>query len=176
VLLILIGLRGSGKTTIGRAVASQLSIPFQDLDDATTAILGAGSVSEAFTKFGQPAFRKSEVQALQTALSNSNQVLALGGGTPTAPGAAALLKQAQTAGAEILYLRATAQTLRARLNNQTHDRPPVTGADPLAEIDAVLAQRDPGYLALADFVINVDGLTEPATTAQVLASGLRTKD
>lgn len=173
-ILILIGLRGSGKTTIGRAVASRLSRPFHDLDDATTKILGASSTSEAFTKHGQPAFRKAETQALQTALNNSNQVLALGGGTPTAPGATTLLKQAQSTGAQIIYLRATAQTLRARIQNQTHDRPSLTGADPLAEIDAVLAQRDPTYLALADVVINVDGQTEATTVTQVLASGLRT--
>jgi shikimate kinase len=173
VILILIGLRGSGKTTIGRAVATRLLIPFQDLDDATTKTLGASSVSEAFTRHGQPAFRKAEAQALQAALNNSNQVLALGGGTPTAPGATELLKQAQAAGAQILYLRATAQTLRARIQNQTHDRPSLTGADPLIEIDAVFAQRDPAYLALADFVINVDGQTEAATVTQVLASGLR---
>ena len=48
-------------------------------------------------------------------LSNGLATFTLGGGTPTAPGATALLKQAQTTGAQILYLRATAQTLRARL-------------------------------------------------------------
>jgi shikimate kinase len=174
VTLILIGLRGSGKTTIGRAVASHLSLPFQDLDDATTKILGASSVSEAFTKRGQQAFRQAETLALESALKTQNQVLALGGGTPTAPGAVALLKQSQSTGAQILYLRVTAQSLRARLQSLTHDRPSLTGIDPLAEIDAVLAQRDPAYLALADVVINVDGQTEAATIAQVLASGLRT--
>ncbi len=172
VLLIFIGLRGSGKTTIGRAVAARLSLPFQDLDDATTKLLNANSVAEAFTKHGQPAFRQAEAKALKVALKNNNQILALGGGTPTAPDATSLLKQAQSTGAQIIYLRATAQTLRARLQNQTQDRPSLTGADPLIEVDAVLAQRDPAYLALADFVVNVEGQTEAATIAQVLASVL----
>jgi shikimate kinase len=170
VLIILIGLRGAGKTAIGRALAARLSLPFVDLDDLTAKAMGAPTVGEAFRSGGQAAFRRAEAEALQRAVMAQGQVLALGGGTPIAPGAADTLRGSQRAGAKLVYLRASAQTLRSRLENQTHDRPSLTGADPLAEIDAVLAQRDPMYLALADTVVGVDGLSEDQVLSQVLAA------
>lgn len=170
--LILMGLRGSGKSTLGRASASALAWPFVDLDDHTPKVLGEASVASAFSKHGQPAFRKAEASALETVLraATSPIVLALGGGTPTAPGADALLKHAAQRGALLVYLRASEATLRARLAqaNNTH-RPSLTGNDPLLEIGPVLAQRDPLYLDLASDVFNVDGLSESAVVDKLLA-------
>ena len=178
-LLILIGLRGSGKSTIGRALAAHLHVPFTDLDDLTAQSLGAHSASAALRTHGEPAFRRAEAAALSTALSNTNQVLSLGGGPPTAPRAADLLKQAQATGATIVYLRATAETLRHRLQSTPHDRPSLTGADPAAEAEQILAQRDPLYLTLADKVIATDNHTPPLLLATLLATnpdGLMSRD
>lgn len=158
-MIILIGLRGSGKTTIGRALAARLNIPFRDLDDATVRVLGASSVSEAWRAQGEKAFREAEKTALAAALSAPAGVLALGGGTPTAPGASELIRAAQNAGVRVVYLRGAAAVLRTRLEGKTGDRPSLTGADPLAEIDAVLAKRDPLYLELADMVIDTNDRT-----------------
>jgi shikimate kinase len=157
-MIILIGLRGSGKTTIGRALAVRLGVAFCDLDDLTVRAMGAASVAEAWRAQGEVGFREAEKKALAEALSTQGGVLALGGGTAMNAGAAERLNEAQAAGARIIYVRAGAATLRGRLEGKTADRPSLTGADPLAEIEAVLAKRDPVYLKIADVVVNTDGL------------------
>jgi len=80
-------------------------------------------------------------------------ILALGGGTPTAPGAEALLR-ARAPGWKIVYLRAAAEVLSARIR-EGKGRPSLTGGDPAEEVGEVLERRDPLYLALADEVIDV---------------------
>lgn len=159
--LVLIGLRGSGKTTIGRMVAERLRRPFIDLDDETARVLSAPTVGEAFSKHGEPAFRKAEAGALVRILKTDGQVIALGGGTPTAPGAADLLRRERDTGRVfIAYLAADAQTLRRRLaGTDISSRPSLTGADPLAEIEAVLAKRDGLFRGLADEVVDTDSVS-----------------
>lgn len=159
--LILMGLRGSGKSTLGRALGAALGREVVDLDDLTPVLLGCASIAQAWSAAGEPGFREAEARALGEVLSRDNQVIALGGGTPTAPGAADLLRAHRAAtGARLIYLRAGAEELRARLGaaDNSH-RPPLTpGArDPIAEIEAVHAARDPLYLALADDVLEVAG-------------------
>lgn len=169
--VVLIGLRGSGKSTLGRALAERLGRPFVDLDDLTPRLLGAATVAEAWAASGEAAFRRSELHALTEALGRPGQIIALGGGTPTAAGAADLLKAEQQQGrAKLVYLTAEAETLRARLAaTDNSNRPSLTGFDPLVEIEAVLARRDPLYRDLADEVIDTDG-REPAQILDELAS------
>lgn len=160
--LLLIGLRGSGKSTFGRRLAQRLDRPFIDLDDLTPAELAEASVADAFTRHGEPAFRAAEVRALIKVLAIDNQVIALGGGTPTAPGAADLLRAGQASGTlKLIYLRASPQSLRRHLTGarNTH-RPSLTGQDPLAEIEEVLAQRDGLYQTLANIVYQTDDRTK----------------
>ncbi|QKK09395.1 MAG: hypothetical protein HND58_15335 [Planctomycetota bacterium] len=107
--LLLIGLRGSGKSTLGRLVAERLVADglvaaFSDLDDAVLARLGHATVAEAWNTLGEPAFRTAETACLRervpAALDDGTPqvVVALGGGTPTAPGAAELLGERGSAG------------------------------------------------------------------------------
>src|SRR5690349_2822005 len=104
-IVLLIGLRGSGKTTIGRTLAERLSLSFADLDDLTVKALGATTVSEAWRTHGEAAFRRAEATALKIRITTDSQVLALGGGTPTAPGAGDVIRAAQKQGARVVYLR-----------------------------------------------------------------------
>jgi shikimate kinase len=161
--LILIGLRGSGKSTLARELAARLSCAWVDLDDVTPRELGCATVAEAWSTRGEPAFRAAEAAALATVLSGGGaRVIALGGGTPTAPGTAELLRAEQSAGrARVVYLRASAAALRERLRGAMGaNRPSLTGGDPLAEIDEVFARRDEPYRRIADRVIEVDGMNE----------------
>lgn len=160
--VLLIGLRGSGKTTLGRQLATKLHRPFVDMDDQTAALLGTETVAQAWEQFHESGFRQAETRALKRLLVNHGQVIALGGGTPTAPGARMLISRAQADGdAEVIYLRANATTLRERLKDaDLTDRPSLTGTDTITEIDLILAQRDRPYRDLANEVINVDGLSE----------------
>lgn len=154
-LVILMGLRGSGKSSVGPALARAIGKPFVDLDDLLAQQAGAPSAAALWADIGQAGFREREAEALRHLLDGPACVLALGGGTPTAPGAAEALRTArETAGTIVVYLRADAALLHARLSRtDMAARPSITGADPLAEIAGVLAARDPLYLSLADMVI-----------------------
>ncbi|MCH7962234.1 MAG: hypothetical protein IIC49_07845, partial [Planctomycetes bacterium] len=88
--VLLMGLRGSGKSTIGREFAAASGRTFIDLDELTLVRLGTESVAEAWARFGESAFRAAEREELDRVLRSrpsGRTIVALGGGTPTAPGA-----------------------------------------------------------------------------------------
>ena len=164
------GLRGSGKSTLGRAVAARAGLEFVDMDAVTTGLLGEDTLPELWAKLGEPAFRAAEAEALGeqlAVLSRAKRVLALGGGTPTAPGAERMLNDAVgERRIELVYLRGEPELLRGRLaSTDTAERPTLTGAGTLAEIERVFAARDGLYRRLASLVIpladrGVEELTE----------------
>lgn len=174
--LLLIGLRGSGKSTLAGALADRIGRASLDLDDCTREYLGAGSITDLFNRFGEARFRAAEYRALvNQAITGARRgpVVALGGGTPTAPGAAEFLRDAASRGmCVIVYLRGSPGTLRERLARDAgDDRPSLTGADPLDEIDAVFASRDPLYCQLAAHIIEIDGQT-PGQTLDAICAAL----
>lgn len=156
--LVLIGLRGSGKSTLGRLVAERLGWAFNDLDDRTAAHLGHPTVAGAWAAAGEPGFRAAEVVVLRDALKETNTVIALGGGTPTAPGAADLLRDAVASQCAItVYLRCSPDELRSRLaagGGAGANRPSLTGRGALEEIHEVYARRDPLYRSLATHTLD----------------------
>ncbi len=170
--LLLIGLRGSGKSTLGRALADALRRPFVDLDDMTPMILRERTVADAWKHHGQDAFREAEVTALMLALNQGDdQVLALGGGTPTAPGASDLLRHLRRLRqVRILYLRGSPEELRNRLRKVDNtDRPSITeSGSALDEIEAVMGQRDKLYRKLANASVEIDGRTEREVLDELL--------
>lgn len=169
--LLLIGLRGAGKSTIGPALSARIGMPFVDLDGESARVLGCATIAEAWRTHGQEAFRRAETTALREALRRNRRVLALGGGTPTAPGATEAIEKARGTGtARVVYLRCTPAELRARLSasGPGAERPSITGADPLDEIAQVFAQRDPLYSQLADRV--VEGGLDAERIVEALAS------
>lgn len=177
--LVLIGLRGSGKTTVGRALAERLGRGFVDLDTLTPAELGESDVASAFAKHGEAKFREAEAACLGRVLREETgpsvgQIVALGGGTPTAPGAAELLSATRAQErALIVYLRGSAATLRGRLSQaENAHRPSLTGRGMLEEIDELLTRRDPLYRRLADVVIELDRSAGAATVDGVATAVL----
>jgi shikimate kinase len=176
--IILMGLRGSGKTTVGRLLAARLTRRFIDLDDQTLAILGAvhgvSSIAQAFKELGETTFRRAEVDALGRALKEASvepAVISLGGGTPTAPGASALLREC---GAVLVYLRYPPDVLAERLRDQVDDRRPALTArgDPIAEIDEIFRARDPRYRDLSSIVVEESGTPEDVVRSLVDRLGL----
>lgn len=167
--VLLMGLRASGKSTLGPMLAAKLGFAFLDLDDHTSRMLGSTTVRHAWDKYGQDEFRIAESIALREVLQANHQVVALGGGTPTAPGAQGLILDAQGHGAAVvIYLRATPAALRARQSSAPQwQRPSITGKDPLDEIPAVFAVRDPLYIRLADVIVDVDNATPPETLGTI---------
>jgi len=169
--IVLMGLRGSGKSTLGRRLADALGRAFVDLDDRTAAALGCDTPGAALRERGEPAFRAAEADALRAAIDEGAIVLALGGGTPTAAGTADLLRERVAAGrAAVVYLRASADTLAERLAVAGGpERPALVGADPIAEIGTLFARRDPIYRELAGSVLHLDGVSEDTALAMLAA-------
>lgn len=168
--IVLMGLRGSGKSTLGQSLAVRLGCAFVDLDELTAARLGCVDVPEAWSRCGPEAFRKAETEALQEVIRHAHQVIALGGGTPTAPGAEGVLLTAMKTGTtRLVYLRATPATLRTRLSlTDTSSRPSLTGGGVIDEVQRVFDVRDPRYLELASDVLEVDGLREDESLARLM--------
>ena len=165
--LILIGLRASGKSTLGRLLAQDLGRDFVDLDDVVAARMNASGPGEAIERDGIDAFRSMETEALREVLEGKSQIIALGGGTPTAPGAAEVLR---TSGANIVYLRGTPETLRDRLaSSDNSNRPALIGDDVLSEVQALFDQRDGLYRELAHSIIHIDGVREKSVLRALIA-------
>ncbi len=149
--IILMGLRASGKSTLGAETALLLGVPFVDLDDRTRAILGDPTVAKAFERVGEPGFRAAESTALAEALAQPPQVIALGGGTPTAPRAAdALAAARRDSRALLVFLDLPLELLAERLAAHQGDRPSLTGRGVVEEIEDVARMRRPLYAALAE--------------------------
>lgn len=167
--LVLMGLRASGKTTLGRAVARALGVDFVDLDDRTRELLGASSVREAFAGAGEARFREAETRALAAVLAQPAQVIALGGGTPIAPGAAELLAAARGSGrAFVVFLDPPIEVLVARLKAEAGDRPSLTGLGVVEEIGVIAETRRPVYAALTD--LRVPEALDAASFVSIITS------
>lgn len=157
--ILLMGMRGCGKSSVGTLLATRIRRTFVDLDTITATRCNAPTAGQALALVGEVAFRAAEMDALRVALQSSRFVLALGGGTPTASGAADVIN-AQRASAKclVVYLRATVSTLRERLEKtDLKSRPSLTGKGVLQEIPEILQQREPVYTSLADITTEVDG-------------------
>lgn len=172
--IYLLGLRASGKSSTGQILAGHLGGVFVDLDDITPGVLGERTAADALLRHGEPAFRHAERLALDDPRVLAASVVALGGGTPThTPSRDELRRRAMSdagaGSASLIYLRASAETLHARLaTTDLATRPGLLFGNPLAEIDALWALRDPIYQALATRVIQIDAMT-PDQVAVVLS-------
>ena len=164
-MITLTGFMGSGKTTVGKVLADFLGCPFMDLDDLVVKKAGK-SIPDIFAQDGEPAFRELEAQILRKTVAKyaeSTAVLALGGGAVLAPASAALLHEKTVC----IYLRATLDTLLARLSGETADRP-------LADetMASRLAEREPIYEETAHVTIDTDGLSPDEVADEIIISAL----
>lgn len=148
--VILVGLSGSGKTTIGRAAAREAHWPFIDFDTEIEHRAHA-SVAEIFARFGEAHFRKLE-QELTTELTRcSGTIMSAGGGWVTNRESVALLRPTS----RIIYLRASPELLIDRLARARVPRPLLGVADPLATLLGLYETRRPLYED-ADLVIDTE--------------------
>ncbi|MFI4872889.1 MAG: shikimate kinase [Phycisphaerales bacterium JB061] len=171
--IVLMGLRGSGKSTVGPMLANSLNFDFQDLDEAVLSDSSFGSIADIVRTEGWDGFRAREREQLEVwlwaldTLPERRLVLALGGGTPTHEPSRALLQSAELHGiVASVYLRATPETLAKRMAASA-DRPSLTGKDPVEEIRDIFNQRDELYRSIADAVIDIDTLDEAETVTAI---------
>ena len=172
--VLLIGPRGSGKSSVGFLLAARLEIPFRDLDDIVLGGFEQASVTEVWAMCGESAWREAEVNSLKEILGDVASVIALGGGVPMIEDARTLINLSRETGeAIVIYLRCEPDELRRRLIEDSGDRPGLTGADPIAEIDVVLFRRHPTYVQMADRVFDTSAASVEKTAEQ-LADWIRT--
>jgi shikimate kinase len=154
------GLRGCGKTTVGRLLSDHLDLPFIDLDESVLAGFAEPTVTAVWAAHGEPAWRAAEAEILAQVLGATSQVVALGGGTPMIDDAHRLITSERQAGAaKVVYLECATDELARRLAGDGGDRPTLTGTDPISEIETVRAVREPTYRQLADVVYNVTAVS-----------------
>lgn len=146
--IILVGMMGAGKTTIGRALARAMGREFVDVDLVIEARTGV-KIPTIFEVEGEAGFRRRETATIDEFTRHSGVVLATGGGAVVAPENQRLLGERGI----IIYLRARADELYAR-TRYDKNRPLLQTADPLARITELLDARQPLYEALADMVVD----------------------
>ncbi|WP_240788596.1 shikimate kinase [Ramlibacter henchirensis] len=160
--LVLVGLPGSGKSTVGRSLARRLNLPFSDSDHAIEQRLGC-SIREFFEREGEARFRDIEQQVLADLVSGDRRVLATGGGAVLREANRTLLRGA----GHVLYLRSTPEELWRRLRHDTQ-RPLLQVIDPQARLRELYEQRDPLYRETAHFVVETGRPSVPTLVNMVL--------
>jgi shikimate kinase len=148
--LILIGLPGSGKTTVGQAVAQATGRTFLDIDAEIERREGR-SISQIFGEKGEGYFRNKERDITEELTLVGNMIVAPGGGWVANPDVVALVRPPS----QLVYLRVTPATALKRLGPMRMMRPLLTRPDPLGELTRLLAARKAAYEA-ADHVVSTE--------------------
>ena len=165
--VVLIGYRGTGKTTVGQLLADRLGNTFTDSDVEIERAAGK-TIVEIFAEEGEPGFRDRETVALTRLLADSDGVLALGGG--------AVLREEnrqaiQAADAQVVWLTAKPETIAARMGQDATTatrRPNLTPTGGLSEISELLGRRNPIYRQCCDYQVDTEGKTSAAVVEAIL--------
>ncbi|WP_428717694.1 bifunctional shikimate kinase/3-dehydroquinate synthase AroKB [Undibacterium curvum] len=145
--IFLVGLMGSGKTTVGRALAKKLNKRFIDSDHEIEARTGV-SIPVIFEIEGEASFRQREADVIRDLTAQDNIILATGGGAILNPESRRLLEQRGT----VIYLRASIHSILQRTRNDKN-RPLLRTPDPRKKLEELEAQRHPLYQEIAHVVI-----------------------
>src|SRR5215207_2942474 len=168
--IVLVGMMGVGKTSVGRPLAERLGLPFMDVDEEVARAAGL-TIEEIFERYGEAAFREREREAIARLAAGSAQVIAAGGGAFAEDASRALLLESCT----VVWLDAGVETLVRRVGRDGLDgreRPLLAGRDPHAALAELAERRRPLYAA-AHLRIEAEGPVEAIVEAVIAAlSGL----
>jgi shikimate kinase len=160
--LVLVGLMGAGKSTVGKQCAARLERDFVDTDDVVERLAGM-PIPEFFASAGETRFRALERDAVaDVCASPAPLVIACGGGTVLD----ADNRRRLNASGFVVWLQAPVDVLKERCGDG-HNRPLLAG-DSRAALARLLALREPAYDAVADIAVDTDGRTVDAVAAAVL--------
>lgn len=137
--IVLVGLMGVGKSTIGRRLAKRLGLPFVDSDEEIEKAADH-KIEEIFDRFGETGFRDGERRVIARLIDGKPKVVATGGGAFMDERTRALILDRCTA----IWLDADVETLAERVSRRDH-RPLLKGKDPLPLLRALAARRNPVY-------------------------------
>jgi len=138
--LVLVGMMGAGKTTIGRRLAARLKLPFADADAEIEAAHAGTTIPEIFATYGEPYFRDGEARVIARLLGEGPRVLATGGGAFMREDTRERIRNQAVS----LWLRVDRDVILRRVKRRA-DRPLLQTADPAATIDRLIAERNPVY-------------------------------
>ncbi len=162
--VIFIGLMGSGKSTIGKLLASRLSLSFVDLDKVIVSQEGI-TIPDIFGTVGEAGFRKLESKCLAEVLRKSkSQVIATGGGAILSEANRELMKQSGI----IVWLDADVEVLAKRITGDSN-RPLLHDVNPLEKMKALTEQRNPWYAEIADLHLDTGKLSAKEAVDKIAA-------
>jgi shikimate kinase/3-dehydroquinate synthase len=159
--IVLVGLMGAGKTSIGRRLAARLGLPFRDAD-AEIELAAGCTVPELFERFGEREFREGERRVIRRLLAGEPLVLATGGGAFMDAETRATIRR----DAVSVWLRCKLPTLLRRVAGRTH-RPLLNDGDPAEVLQRLMDARYPVY-AEADIIVDCADDGQEVTTGLVL--------
>ena len=161
--LVLVGMMGAGKTSVGRRLASLLGVPFRDADSEIEAAAGC-TVNEIFERYGEPEFRAGERKVIFRLLQEPPHVLAAGGGAFMDPETRARIKESAIS----IWLKADLDLLLERVSRKD-TRPLLRNTDSRAALEKLLRLREPIY-AEADITVESEGGPHEIVLKRILAA------
>jgi shikimate kinase len=161
--IVLVGMMGAGKSSIGRRLASELSLPFVDADGEIEAAAGM-TISEIFETHGEPYFRSGEARVIARLLEGGPQVLASGGGAFINPQTRALIGARGVS----VWLKADLDVLMRRIRRRS-DRPLLKTDDPEQTLQRLIEERYPIY-AEADVTVYSRDVSHESIVADIVAA------
>jgi shikimate kinase len=162
--IVLVGMMGVGKSSVGRRLAARLLIPFIDADSEIEKAAGM-TIPEIFARHGEAYFRSGEARVLARLLESGPQVLATGGGAFMNEDTRALIKLKGVS----VWLHADFDVLMRRTSKRRSDRPLLQTEDPGETLRRLLAEREPTY-ALADLTVQSREVPHEAIVADVMTA------
>lgn len=159
--IVMVGLMGAGKSSIGRRLATRLGLPFVDADTEIEAAAGC-SIAEFFERHGEDEFRHGERRVIARLLEDEPKVLATGGGAFMDEETRAAIAHAGIS----VWLRADLDTLIRRTARRS-DRPLLNKGDPASTLESLMETRHPVY-AQADIVVESDDGPPEETVERVV--------
>jgi len=162
--IVLVGMMGVGKSSIGRRLAARLGVPFVDADTEIEKAAGM-SIADIFARHGEADFRSGEARVIARLLDGGPQVLATGGGAVMNADTRAAIKAKGVS----IWLSAEFDVLLRRINKRKNERPMLQTADPAATLRELLVAREPVY-ALADLTVQSREVPHDAIVSEIMAA------
>jgi shikimate kinase len=161
--VVLVGMMGAGKTSVGRRLATLLGVPFRDADSEIEAAAGC-TISDIFEQYGEAAFRTGERKVIWRLLLEPPHVLATGGGAFMDPETRDRIKQKAVS----IWLKAPVDLLLERVTRKDH-RPLLQGGDMRGKLEALLEAREPTYRE-ADITVESDTGPQESVVKRIIAA------
>ncbi len=162
--IVLVGMMGVGKSSIGRRLGARLGVPFVDADSEIETAAGT-TIADIFARHGEAAFRNGEARVIARLLESGPQVLATGGGAVMNADTRAAIKAKGVS----IWLSADVDVLMRRISKRKHERPMLHTDDPAATLRQLLADRTPAY-AQADLTVQSREVPHEAIVSEIITA------